>query len=148
MAKKQVIVLVVGWCPPTIVDQVESHLALARSYAKVLEQFPNHEIVVVSGLTDVGVMSSAYSIAHHAGWKLVGVACKKAKDYPKFSNLDEEYIVGENWGDESLFFVNYAIDSGNPFGIINVAGGDQAQRELELIQQSGGFVIDEPLKRE
>ena len=91
-------------------------------------------------------MRDAYRLARQKGWTLVGVACAKATQYHLFP-VDGINIVGTDWGDESEFFTNYAIESGHPFGLINVAGGDQAKREMELIREAGGFVLHYPLTR-
>lgn len=110
------------------------------AYDKVAAQFPNHEIVIVSGLTNVGVLKIAYEEAKIRKWRTVGIACKRAEEHPLF-HVDEKIIVGENWGDESPGFIE-AID-----GIIRIGTGKQSVRETELVKGKGlpSFEYDLPV---
>lgn len=80
--------------------------------------------IIVSGLTNLGIPKLAYEIATERELKTVGIACKLAKEYDCFP-VDEEIIVGDNWGDESETFLNY-IEA-----LIKVGGGKQSETEYE-----------------
>lgn len=86
---------------------------------------------IVSGLTDQGIPGLAYRIAADpAGGEMptVGIACDKASDYPCFP-VDDEIIVGKEWGDESETFLNY-IDA-----LVRVGGGKQSIREAKQFRE-------------
>jgi len=82
------------------------------------------EIEIVSGLTNIGIPALVYKIAKEKGYKTVGVACEKAKEYECFP-CDEEIIVGEEWGDESDLFLN-RIDM-----LVKIGGGKQSKEEFD-----------------
>lgn len=85
------------------------------------------KVELVSGLTDMGIPGIAYryvkSVFEPEMVKTVGVACSKAKDYPQFP-VDEKHIIGDEWGDESDYFLNN-IDC-----LIRIGGGEQSMREV------------------
>ncbi|MFH1840303.1 MAG: hypothetical protein ABH849_04090 [Nanoarchaeota archaeon] len=77
---------VVGYCPPTKFDEKKALKNLREAYDQVELDFPEHEITVVSGLTNAGVLRLAYEEARRRGWRTAGIACKKATyeyDLPK-----------------------------------------------------------------
>lgn len=95
---------------------------------------------LVSGLTDLGIPGLSYRIGRGRRLKLIGIACERAHDedsicYP----VDEEIIVGENWGDESQTFLDY-IDC-----LIKVGGGPQSEKEYSSFN---GPKIEYPLEAE
>ena len=91
------------------------------------------KVDVVSGLTAVGIPGIAYHLVttgrinKDTFGKTVGIACSKAKDYPQFP-VDEKHIIGDNWGDESEFFLNY-IDA-----LVRIGGGEQSKKEVQLFR--------------
>jgi hypothetical protein len=90
---------------------------------------------VVSGLTYLGIPGLAYDVAESLGIKTVGVACEKAYNYPCFE-VDEEYIVGAEWGDESKTFLDYCD------AILRIGGGKQSFAEVEEARSMGKPVIE------
>jgi len=124
---------VVGYCPPTIFDENQALKFLVDAYNKVENDFPDHKITVVSGLTNVGVLKLAYEEAKRREWKTAGVACKKAYDYKdNWFPVDEPpVIVGDNWGDESQTFIN-SIDA-----LVRIGTGPQSLREAAMIRKKG-----------
>jgi len=88
------------------------------------------DVVIVSGLTAMGVPLLAYEEAKKNGWKTVGIACKKAYDYERFP-VDEEIIVGEEWGDESETFLK-SIDM-----LLKIGGGRQSLKEVQMAKEMG-----------
>jgi hypothetical protein len=128
--KKPLRVGVVGYCPPTKFDVREAAEMISEAYERIHRMFPDREIVIVSGLCKVGVLMIAYTEAAARGWKTIGVACEKAKNFEHFP-VDEKYIVGENWGDESPTFLGM-IDA-----MIRIGVGKQSLRETEAVRNEG-----------
>lgn len=99
-----------------------------------MDELKNHtdetEFVVVSGLTNIGVPKLAYKEASKRDWKTVGVSCEKAENYELY-DVDERYIVGSSWGDESEFFLN-KIDV-----LVRVGGGSQTAEETKRAKERG-----------
>lgn len=91
---------------------------------------PGVRIEIVSGYTNLGIPGLAYAEAAQRGWKTVGIACEKAKEYELFP-CDEILIVGENWGDESQTF----LDRCDTF--IRIGGGKQTIKETVLAKALG-----------
>ena len=58
------------------------------------------EIVIVSGLTNLGMPKVAYEVADNRGYGTVGVAPEQANEYELYP-VDEIIYEGENFGDES-----------------------------------------------
>jgi nitrogenase molybdenum-iron protein alpha/beta subunit len=121
---------VVGYCPPTKFDEVEARCMIEEAYDKVAEQFAGKAIVIVSGLTDVGVLAIAYREAARRRWMTAGIACKKATEHPLYP-VDMKQIVGDNWGDESDAFVALLN------GMIRIGGSKQSARETATIKAKG-----------
>lgn len=126
---------VVGYCPPSCFDEDEARRMVREGFDKFAAQHPDLEINIVSGLTNVGVLKIAYEEATKRGWKTTGIACEKAQNYELFP-VDEQEIVGKNWGDESARFVEI-ID-----GILRVGGGIQSKKEVNAVIEKGGDVIE------
>lgn len=144
--EKKVIVLVVGYCPPTKVNEEEALKKVQDIFNKIEQDYPQTEIDLVSGLTNVGIMRQVYPEGKKRGWYLVGYACKKAENFDKYP-VDEAHIIGENWGNESEAFTDHAIKSGHPYIIVNVGGGPQSLDETLRIIASGGKAILVPLQK-
>lgn len=105
--------------------------------------FPNNKaFALVSGLTNVGIPALGYKEAVRRDWKTVGIACARAKEYECFP-VDEEFIVGEEWGDESDTFLEN-IDC-----LVRIGGGEQANYEAHRFKQmyADGFCIEFELER-
>ena len=93
------------------------------------------DVAIISGLTQLGVPALAYEESVRRGWQTVGVACKKAFQYPCFP-VDDRIIVGDNWGDESSTFLN-TIDV-----LIRIGGGTQSHLEARLAKSQGKCVME------
>ncbi len=76
------------------------------------------QIKIVSGLTTTGVVGMAYELAKEYGFKTVGVAPAEALQYDLF-DVDETYIHGEKFGDESTEFLMKLSR------LIRIGGGNQ-----------------------
>lgn len=88
-----------------------------------------------SGLTNMGVPKLAYENATERGWEIIGIAPKVAEQYDHFP-CDVVKIVGQDWGDES----NYFISSINI--LIKFGGGKQSKKEKEMAIEKGLQVIE------
>ena len=118
---------VVGYSGAKFNEDVAKAL-LAIAFDVVEEYNESKEYELVSGLTDVGIPGIAYRMAKRRGWKTVGLSAAEAKEYDCFP-VDEEIIVGENFGDESKEFISY-IDC-----LVRVGGGKQSLDETELAKK-------------
>lgn len=135
---------VVGYCPPSRFDEVEAARLVVAAYDAVVEYVaqchPGASITIVSGLTNVGVLKLGYAEAARRGWRTVGITSERALEHPLFE-VDEKYIVGKNWGDESETFVA-SIDA-----LVRIGGGKQSHAEAKIVADSGRpvFAYELPL---
>lgn len=118
-------------------------LACIKQAFDYLEENANHgnQNVLVSGLTDLGIPGIGYREADSRGWKLVGVACEKAKNYCCYP-VDKEVFVGHNWGDESERFLD-EIDI-----LVRVGGGKQSLAEVAMAHERGIMTLQFDLEAE
>ena len=93
------------------------------------------EVVIVSGLTALGIPLLAYKEAKKRNWKTIGIACKKANEFEQFP-VDKKIIIGEEWGDESETFISM-IDI-----LIRIGGGKQSHNEVRMAKSKGIPVIE------
>lgn len=126
---------VVGYSPPTIFDEKKASKMIKEAYGQIEKIYPDYQKTVVSGLTNVGVPKIAYEEAKKRDWRTVGVACSKAHDFEIFP-VDQEIIIGDEWGDESMRFLS-EIDM-----IIRIGGGKQSYQETEEIKKEGKLAIE------
>ncbi len=150
---KQARIGVVGYCPPTKYNQALALQNLEEAFDRVKSDFPDSEIVIVSGATNVGVLAQAYALATQRGFKTGGVACEKAANFELYSMTEQPVIVGANWGAESPVFVNgiEAIAKVAPEKVeqyrnhphhgldamVRIGVGPQSIRETTLIKEMG-----------
>lgn len=137
---KELKVGVVGYCPPTLFDENKALEVIQDAYDQITEQFGDHKIVIVSGLTNVGVLKIAYKEATKRSWRTVGIACERAQEHELYP-VDEKLIVGKNWGDESSAFIESLQ------AIIRVGVGKQSLKETEHVKSKGllAFEYDLPM---
>lgn len=105
-------------------------LGFLREAFDEIERKYGKNIMIVSGLTDLGVPALAYREAVKRGWKTSGIACAKAEKYDTF-DVDEKIIVGKEWGDESQTFID-SIDL-----MIRIGGGKQSHKETKIAASQG-----------
>lgn len=150
---KPVRIGVVGYCPPTNYDEEKALRCLEEAFNRIEIDFPKSNILIVSGVTNVGVLAQAYKLATERGFGTGGVACEKATHYDLFSTTERPVIVGQNWGDESTIFINgikeiaqvdpnkvaqysdhphYGLDA-----LIRIGVGPQSMREAEMMTKMG-----------
>jgi hypothetical protein len=102
-----------------IIDQIEEEFIHTGLFS---------DLVIVSGLTNMGIPKLAYEIAQDRGYKTIGIAPNEAEDHDLFP-VDEIIWSGESFGDESREFIDF-IDL-----LVKVGGGDQSEKEVEMAEQ-------------
>jgi len=116
-------------------DEDKAKRLLKKTYNSIDCQYLSKQKIVVSGLTDVGVISLAYKEAVLRGWKTVGIACARAQEKVCFP-VDKKIIVGNEWGDESPTFLEF-IDV-----LVRVGGGRQSLAETAEFLKRGKPVFE------
>lgn len=84
--------------------------------------------VLVSGYSNLGILKIGYEEATKRGWKTVGCAPKEVLNYDIY-DVDEKWIVGDNFGDESEYFISH-IDI-----FIGIGNGKQTMKESEMAKE-------------
>ena len=134
MEKQQIRVGIVGYSGRSF--NIKRGTSLLRTaYDEVQKTYAGKEIIIVSGLTDLGIPSLAYREAVRRGLTTVGVACSRASRHKCFE-VDERVIVGDQWGDESETFINM-IDV-----LVRVGGGNQSFAETQAAKDKGIHVLE------
>lgn len=162
-AMNQARIGVVGYCPPTKYNEQIAAEYLNAAFNRVLSDFSNKSIVIVSGGTNVGVLAQAYELASKMGFETCGIACEKAANYELYPTTEKQIIVGKNWGDESPVFIygtsrilsvdsikheeylnhpHYGLDA-----LIRIGNGPQSMRETEMIKEQGKPTYEYDLPR-
>lgn len=143
MKDKKIRLGVAGYCPPTKFDEKKALQYIQEAYDRAKADFPDSEIIIVSGLTNVGVLKLAYEEAKRRGWKTGGIASKKVYDFKdNWFPVDEEpVIIGENWGDESNTF------TGSLDALVRIGNGPQSVREAEQIRRMGKKTYEYELEK-
>lgn len=126
---------VVGYGPQTKFDEEEARRMIVEAYDLIEVENPRTFKAVVSGLTDVGVPAIAYREAVRRGWRTVGIACKKALEYPLYP-VDQKKIMGDDWGEESPLFLLFV------HAIVRIGGGRQSIAETEAVKKAGKLAIE------
>lgn len=126
--KNKIRIGIVGYCSQYF-DKKEAKEKIEKTIDKIVKN-SNLPVIIVSGLTNIGIMAIAYQIASERGYKTVGYACEKANDMELF-DVDKKHIVGKNWGDESEEFLN------NIDVFIKAGGGEQSKDELKMAKELG-----------
>lgn len=135
---------VVGYTDPKF-DKIKAWELLKEGFKKIQSDNNTNKLVVISGLTDMGMSSLAYYIARQNKWNIGGIAPEKAlehKWFPMSNDGDELVISGEDWGDETPKFLD-SIDV-----LLRVGGGVQAFYETQLAHKRGMKVYEYDLKVE
>jgi hypothetical protein len=121
-------------------DKEKAKELLIENIDKALEKnTKNEKVSLVSGLTDMGIPGLAYREAKKRGFHTVGYACSKATEYDCFK-VDEEHIIGDEWGAESdTFLANIDV-------LVAVGGGKQSKAELKKAEEMGIPIIKSDLE--
>ena len=116
---------VIGFSDETKYKSSAGKKAVKDSFDNLQLLFPKKNIVIVSGLSNVGIPKLAYEEAVSRKWKTVGIAPKEVENYELFA-VDEKIIVGDKFGDESKKFIDY-IDI-----LVKIGGGKQSEKECDM----------------
>lgn len=73
---------------------------ISKTFDRIDKKYKHRSKQVVAQLVDLGVPALAYREAKKRGWKTAGIAPSEAKRQKCFP-VDEEFIKGEKWRDES-----------------------------------------------
>lgn len=130
---------VAGFSDDSKFDAEEAKDAIKQAFDEAEKRANDKSLVLVSGLTAVGIPHLAHQEAKKRGWKSVGLSAQEAKDYDCY-DADEEIIVGKKFGDESDTFIDY-IDE-----LITFGGGKQTKAEAKKAREEGMKVTDIPLE--
>jgi hypothetical protein len=123
-------------------DEQKAEALLIKAFHSVenIHKVALTDLWIVSGLTNLGVPAVAYRCAAmHWQAKTMGIACHKASNYECYP-VDAKFLVGANWGDESMTFLA-AIDV-----LIQIGGGPQSMREVEMAKAMSIPVIEYELE--
>lgn len=132
---KHIRVGLVGYCPPSKFDEDEAANMIRFAFDYLESANPTTSFELVSGWTNVGVLALGYAEAAKRGWSTYGVACKRAQEHPLFP-VDHGMEVGDNWGDESDFFVSFVNC------LVRVGGGEQSLAEADAVRRRGDLTIE------
>lgn len=115
---------IVGFSDDSYIPKEETVRAYFRQGLKDLGLDGDKNLIIVSGTTNMGVPKICYEEARKMGFKTVGITAEEAKQYDLFP-VDESFFIGEKFGDESDFFLEY-IDC-----MIKIGGGPQSIKEYK-----------------
>lgn len=135
MTSNKIKVGVIGFSDESKFNKSDAIKAFNDAFDNIKELFPEREIHIVSGLTNMGMPRLAYEEAVRRKWKTVGIAPKQSENYKLFP-VDEKIIVGEKFGDESEVFINYINV------LIKVGGGKQSDKELKMSIEKNIPIMD------
>ncbi len=116
-------------------NEREAMRMIKEAYDIIDKRYAGKPKAVVSGLTDIGIPALAYREAVSRGWRTIGIACAKAKNYDCFP-VDEELIVGNKWGDEIPLFLK-SLDV-----LIRIGGGKQSMNEVNMFRKTGKPILE------
>jgi 2'-5' RNA ligase len=115
---------VVGFSDDDCIPSEDVVVAYFHQALKDLGVQSSDEVIIVSGTTNMGVPKICYEEAKKLGYKTVGITAEEAKQYDLFK-VDDSFFVGEKFGDESKFFLEY-IDC-----MMKIGGGPQSIKEYK-----------------
>jgi len=115
------------------IDPIAAHALLQHAMQQLISQHAPSaqptDIHIISGLTNIGIPKIAYQIADLHGYHTVGISAARALTVNcGIYAVDQQIIVGEQFGDESACFIA-TIDY-----LIRVGGGRQSHHEVELFK--------------
>jgi len=120
-------------------DEAEAREILEEAFDDIEEEYVDNgdyeDIIIVSGLTSLGIPKIAYEIADARDYGTMGIAPSEADDYELY-NVDEIIYEGETFGDESEVFID------NIDVLVKVGGGQQSQQEMELAESEDISILE------
>ncbi len=115
-------------------DKIKAWELLKEGFEKIQSENNTNKLMVISGLTDLGIPSLAYYIARQNDWNIGGIAPEKALEsrwFPMSNDGDELVLSGEDYGEETPKFLD-SIDV-----LLRIGGGVQALYETQLATKRG-----------
>jgi len=85
-----------------------------QALQNIEEDFQGFKKSLISNGLNTGIFGAAYDIARKLGWSVGAITCSKINDMEKYE-VDSNYIIGEEWGDEDDMFLSN-IDGLYKFG--------------------------------
>ncbi len=126
-------------------NKIKAWELLKEGFEQIKSDNHQNKLMIISGLTDMGIPSLAYYIARQNDWNVGGIAPEvalKHKWFPMSNDGDELVISGVDWGDETPKFLD-SIDV-----LLRVGGGVQALYETQLANKRGMKVYEYNLEVE
>lgn len=126
-------------------NKIKAWDLLKEGFEQIKSDSNTNKLMVISGLTDIGIPSLAYYIARQNGWNIGGIGPERALEYkwfPMSNDGDELVISGEDWGDETPKFLD-SVDV-----LLRIGGGVQALYETQLANKRGMKVYEYDLEVE
>jgi hypothetical protein len=112
---------------------------LNKIFAEIKRGYGGKEVVIVSGATMCGIHKLLYPMATGLGYRTEGVMCSKGYEWDLYP-VDELFVVGDSWGEESDFFTD-RIDV-----LYRIGGGKQSLKECQLAKSKGKKTIEYELE--
>jgi len=109
-----------------ILDDLEEEYILSNEFK---------DIIIVSGLTNMGIPKIAYDLADERGYETIGIVPEEARNM-EHADVDQIIFVGEKFGDESETFID-AIDV-----LVKLGGGKQSEKEVAMADEEDLPVIE------
>jgi hypothetical protein len=135
---KKVYIGIAGYSGKKFSEGVAKNM-IQKDFNYLSDKYSDREVVIVSGLTNIGIPALAYACAASMGFFTMGIACSKAKDYECFE-CDYVNIVGNNWGEESESFLNIITE------LYTYGGGSQTKEEIVKAEARGIEVYERMLE--
>lgn len=114
-------------------DKKKAQEIIDKIFNDIYSKYQNVEIV--SGATYLGIPAQVYEKADEYGFKTIGIMCKDGYNCDLYP-CDEIYAIGDNWGDESNFFIS-DIDV-----LYRIGGGKQSLDETKKVKELCKQVIE------
>lgn len=125
----------IGFCS---YSETSFDIQKANEIIKTIKQNISDDDEIVSGATMYGIPKLVYNYFNKN--KKIGIMCKQGYDCELYP-CDVIYSIGDNWGDESEFFIKY-IDV-----LYKIGGGKQSIKEMKMAKERGIPVIEYYLER-
>jgi len=104
-------------------SETKFDITKANNIIKHIKNNINENDEIVSGATMYGIPKLVYNSFKNN--KKIGIMCKQGYNCDLYP-CDIIYVIGDNWGDESQFFIDY-IDV-----LYKIGGGKQSIKEKQL----------------
>ena len=119
----------IGFVGYSDVKDKDTEVKMRQAVKDIFDTLPDCSIV--TGCTNLGISKYVYEEASRRGISpLIGVMAKEGYQYELYP-CDIIYAIGNNFGDESTFFIDM-IDV-----LYKVGGGNQSKKEFQMALEKG-----------